>query len=366
MIKAEHNPINEPDSITKKCASLLSAWFAASARDLPWRGEKDPYRILVSEVMLQQTQVSSCIPFYNRFVHEFPTLERLAESPVEKVLAIWQGLGYYSRARNLHKAAREAVIRFQGVLPDSEMQLKTLPGIGDYTAAAVCAIAFNKPSAMVDANIRRVLGRMYALAAEGHGQERKISSRCLALSRSGRPMIVNQALMELGATVCTARNPACGACPVAPFCEAYRRGEYVWYGSSPRRMQKTPKTETCVVATMDGRVLLARPADNRWRGLWEFPRVSFEGEPDAVEASRLFTGIFGIIPAETQYLGLLKHTVTRFDISLRIFRTSIEQCPENPLREILVAEIRDLESIPLPSPMRKVARAFLMPLGLFP
>lgn len=319
----------------------------------------------MSEMMLQQTQVASCISYYNRFIREFPTVQKLAESPLEKVLELWQGLGYYSRARNLHEAAREVVERFQGVLPDSEETLKTLPGIGDYTAAAIRALAYNKPSAMVDANIRRVLGRMYALETTGHGQEQEIANRCLALSRIGRPRIVNQALMELGATVCLPRNPACGDCPVVTFCEAFSRGEFVWYGSAPRQIKKTAKTETCVVATLDASFLLARPADGRWRGLWEFPRVSLEGEPEAEEISQLFTGIFGLAPEKVHFAGQIRHTVTRFDISLRIFRGKIDRLPDNPLREILTANLKDLECIPMPSPMRKIARGLLNEDGLF-
>ncbi|HSG04908.1 MAG TPA: A/G-specific adenine glycosylase, partial [Nitrospiria bacterium] len=194
----------------------LLAWYRKSRRDLPWRRTRDPYHILVSEIMLQQTQVDTVIPYYHRFLKAFPTVSKLSRAPERKVLKLWEGLGYYSRARNLHRAAKEVHSGFEGKVPDTLEKLESLPGIGRYTAGAVASIAFDRRTPIVDGNVKRVLCRLFAI--EDDPAATSVKNRLWELAESlvpGKsPGDFNQALMEFGATLCRPRNPSCGECPV--------------------------------------------------------------------------------------------------------------------------------------------------------
>jgi A/G-specific adenine glycosylase len=200
-------------------AALLH-WFAASARDLPWRRTKDPYAIWISEIMLQQTRVPTAVPYYERFLHRFPTVEQLARARLDTVIKLWEGLGYYSRARNLHQAAQEIVARFGGHLPASREELLTLPGIGRYTAGAIASIAFGRREPLVDGNVTRVLCRIFRL--KGSPKEVTLQKRIWAIAEKlvpeGHAGQFNQALMELGSEVCLPRRPRCDDCPVNRLC----------------------------------------------------------------------------------------------------------------------------------------------------
>jgi A/G-specific adenine glycosylase len=250
-------------------AALLSH-FDASRRDLPWRETSDPYAIWVSEVMLQQTRVDTVRPYYERWMERFPTAEALAGAELDDVLRYWQGLGYYGRARNLHRAARLVRERFAGALPRDLAELRELPGVGEYTAGAVASIAFGVPTPAVDGNVRRVLARLWGLEDPAAAEIRRLAA---ALVPADRPGDFNQALMELGATLCTPRAPDCGRCPLAARCRARALGEQErWPRSKARKPVPHETVETAVLRRRDGAVLLVRrPLNGFLGGLWEFP-----------------------------------------------------------------------------------------------
>lgn len=253
-------------------------------RDLPWRREKDPYRIWVSEVMLQQTRVETAIPYYRRWLERFPTLEALADADGEDVLAAWSGLGYYHRARNLHRAACVVRDRHGGDLPTEAAALRELPGIGPYTAGAVASIAFGRREAAIDGNARRVLARLFDLARPTRVE---LAGLAAALVPSDRPGDFNQALMDIGATICRPRRPSCGACPLSALCLARRRGT-VHERPEPRPGRTVPELQvgTAILISPEGRVLLARrPEDGLLGGMWEFPGAITGPRESPIEAA---------------------------------------------------------------------------------
>jgi len=243
----------------------LLPWFAAARRDLPWRKEpRDPYRVWVSEVMLQQTRVDVVAPYYQRFLARFPTLRALAAAPLDDVLALWSGLGYYARARNLHRAAQACA----GELPASAAQLRALPGFGPYTAAAVASLAFNEDVALVDGNVARVLARVFKLRGDARARAWTIAAGLLPRGRAAQ---FNEALMELGATVCTPRSPDCPTCPLGQICRG--KDDPTKYPTArPRPARTLLEWRALALTRKDGAVLLARRPDGAlFAGLWDLP-----------------------------------------------------------------------------------------------
>lgn len=252
----------------------LLSWYTRTRRDLPWRRTRDPYAIWISEAMLQQTRVETVIPYYERFLAAFPNVEGLASADLDDVLGHWAGLGYYRRARNLKRAAEQIVERYDGALPGEIDALRTLPGIGRYTAGAIASIAFDRPAPIVDGNVARVLSRVHAI--EGAASERPVQKRLWeeadALAQGPRPGDLNQALMELGARVCTPRSPRCVECPIRIHCKAHAEARVDELPHSAPG--KKPKKEQLVAALLlrRGRALaLRRPEAGRLGGLWELP-----------------------------------------------------------------------------------------------
>ncbi|HET7824214.1 MAG TPA: A/G-specific adenine glycosylase [Anaeromyxobacter sp.] len=271
---------------TRALRRRLLAWWDAGHRKLPWRYPQraaDPYRVWLAEVMLQQTRVSVVIPYYERFVARYPTLEALAAAREDDVLALWGGLGYYARGRNLAAAAREAVARYGG-LPASVERLRTLPGFGPYTAGAVASIAFAIPAPAVDGNAARVLARLAAVqgATSDAGFRARVGALAAELVDPDRPGDLNQALMELGATACAPRGPSCRRCPVAALCAARAAGTAAEI-PAPRRRPERPAMElACAVARRNGSILLARrPARGLFAGLWTPPSAELGPGDDA-------------------------------------------------------------------------------------
>jgi A/G-specific adenine glycosylase len=301
-------------------AVALLRHFDAHRRAMPWRETADPYRIWVSEIMLQQTRVDTVIPYWERWVERFPTVAELAEADLDEVLKHWEGLGYYSRARNLHRAARMVRERFDGILPRTPADLRTLPGVGEYTAGAVASIAYDVPVPAVDGNVRRVLCRLHDLEAPGAAELRDRAAR---LVPGDRPGDFNQALMELGATICTPRNPACHACPIAGACEARRLGVQM---DRPRPREQKPvpdrRVRTFVLARRDGALLLARrPEDGLLGGLWELPGEPLQpGIEPVVEAG---------VPAPGPTAGLtpVRHTFSHMRVTYRPEVLRVESGP---------------------------------------
>ena len=250
----------------------LLRWYDRARRDLPWRRTRDPYAIWIAETMLQQTQVTTVVPYYERFLTTFPTVQTLARAPLRKVLALWSGLGYYRRAEHLKKSAREIVGKYAGRLPQDYRELLSLPGIGDYTAGALMSIAFDKPYPALDGNARRVLSRIFS----AHN-ETELRHHAVALVPKSRPGYFNQGLMELGATICLPQAPRCDACPVARHCSAQSmrrqnlssllRGERV---KAPLRTRDV--VWPLAIVRNDGKILLRRRSTNGMlAGLWELP-----------------------------------------------------------------------------------------------
>jgi A/G-specific adenine glycosylase len=255
-------------------AAALLDWFAVHQRDLPWRRGKDPYRIWVSEVMLQQTRVETVIPYYERWFDQFPTLESLAEAPEEQVLKAWEGLGYYSRARNLHTAAKDVVARYGGVVPDNPVAVEALQGVGPYTVGAILSIAYNRAIPAVDGNVMRVFSRLFRIQDDiAHRETRKgmeeLAESLIPLGQAGN---FNQALMELGALICSPTSPKCDVCPVATFCQAREAGVQADLPVKAKARAPRPVDVVSAVIWHEGRVMLVkRPQDGLLGGLWEFP-----------------------------------------------------------------------------------------------
>jgi A/G-specific adenine glycosylase len=254
--------------------SQLLAWAETSLRDLPWRRERTPYRVWVSEIMLQQTRVETVIPYYQRWMSRFPTIGALAQADLGQALKCWEGLGYYARCRNLHRAAWIVVERHGGQLPERRGELLALPGIGPYTVGAILSLAFGQDAAVLDGNVRRVLSRLYAL--DDDPREAKTRQKLWALAESllppGKAGRFNEALMDLGATVCTPKGPRCANCPLNQVCQAYASGDAEGYPPPTRRAPTPHYHVTAAVIWRDGQVLIAqRPLDGLLGGLWEFP-----------------------------------------------------------------------------------------------
>ena len=323
--------------------AALLAWYESAARDLPWRGAgRTPWRVLVSEAMLQQTQVKTVLPYFARFVERFPTVESLAAADEEDVLRLWQGLGYYSRARNLQKAARAIVEQHGGEVPRTVEQLLNLPGVGRYTAGAVASIAFDVPAPILDGNVIRVLCRLDKIEADPRATatQRRLWDRAAEVVDPTRPGDFNSAMMELGATICTPRSPQCLICPVAEFCEARAAGVQDRI-PPPTKAVETPLVERDVyrIADADGRLLVERrPATGRWAGLWQFvTRPPLDPPPVETTPPR---------PA-----GEVRHGLSHRRYVFRVFDCETDAAAPPPLRFVTPGELADL---PMGRPQRRI------------
>lgn len=315
-------------------AEFLLAWYERSKRDLPWRRRgHDPYAVWVSEIMLQQTTVAAVIPFYERWMARFPTVESLAEAPLDDVLKHWAGLGYYARARNLHRGAQEVAVKHAGRVPSDPTTLLALPGIGRYTAGAILSIAFGQEAPILDANVIRVLSRVYAVA--GDPKTAKATQDALwtlaeALIPKGQAGEFNQAMMELGALVCSAAAPKCGSCPVEALCTARAEGDPTAFPQFAS-VKKWLEVEEVSVAVRDEqrRVLLVQrsPELSLWGGLWEMPRATQQdGESVAQCAARAVCEAVGLSVSALTPFGTIKHVVANRKITLHGFEAL---CPND-------------------------------------
>jgi A/G-specific adenine glycosylase len=301
----------------------LLAWYHPNRRDLPWRGETSPYRIWISEVMLQQTQVATVIPYYHRFLERFPTLADLAAAPLEDVLKRWEGLGYYARARNLHRAAREIVENYEGCFPETYADLRQLPGFGEYTAGAVASIAFGEAVPAIDGNVKRVLARLFALQEnlERGTAARRLREIATSLVDPVSPGDWTQALMELGATVCLPQTPKCLLCPLPDLCQARLLGLERSLPIKPAKKLLPHFDVAAAVIHHNGRVLIAqRPPDGMLGGLWEFPGGKQEAGETLPEClQREIREELGLEIAVDEPIVTIKHGSTHFKITLHAF-----------------------------------------------
>jgi len=308
---------------TAQLARRLTRWFEVNARDLPWRRRRTPYRVWLSEMMLQQTQVDTVVPYFRRFVARFPTLKSLADAPLDDVLKLWEGLGYYARARNLHRAARIVSRERKGRFPRTVDGLIRLPGVGRYTAGAIASLAFGADAPALDGNVIRVLCRLFAVERDPREPKTRDELQSLAesLLPKGRAASFNEALIELGAMVCTPRAPRCVACPVASLCEARRLGLPV------KRAKKTvPHFDvTAAVIRRAGRLLIARrPPDGLLGGLWEFPGGKREpGESLQACLKREIREELRLKIEVGDLVATVKHAYTHFRITLYAFECRV-------------------------------------------
>jgi A/G-specific adenine glycosylase len=321
----------------------LLVWFARDARPLPWRHTRDPYAIWISEIMLQQTQVKTVLPYWERWMRTLPNLVALAKAKPQTLHKLWEGLGYYTRVRNLQRAARLMVKQHGGRVPDDFDALLALPGIGRYTAGAICSIAFDQPQPILDGNVIRVLARLRGIA--GDPRERKPNARLWQLAEelvrraaetdariiaSPHALRVrhhlsrscsqfNQSLMELGALVCTPRQPRCGVCPIVKHCVALRQGRVHQLPGLSRRVHATPRRFVAFVAQSRGLFFVRqRPAGVVNAHLWEFPNL--ELSPDDSDLKRAACHALGVRPRTLEPLGTIKHSITRYRITLEAYR----------------------------------------------
>lgn len=305
----------------------LLTWFRKNARDLPWRRTKDPYAVWLSEIILQQTRVEQGLPYFQRFLKAFPTVHALASASPERVLKLWEGLGYYSRARNLHKTAKIVAREFGGVFPSTSKDLQALPGIGRYTAAAIASIAYGRRAAVLDGNVMRVLSRLFDVdACVDEGKVRALLWEMAEdLVPRASPGDFNQAIMELGARVCTPKSPQCACCPVRAYCTARVRGVQE---SRPLRKSRKPAPHHQMVAGVvhrDGKYLLVRrPENGLLGGLWEFPngRVR-KGETHRAALARVMRECLGASATVGERVATVGHAYSHFTITMNVYRCVI-------------------------------------------
>jgi A/G-specific adenine glycosylase len=352
-----------PDSFPEPAALL--AWFDRHRRVLPWRarsGERpDPYRVWLSEIMLQQTTVRAVVPFYVRFLQRWGDIRALAAAPLEDILKAWAGLGYYARARNLHACVRAVVERHGAEFPTSEAALRALPGIGDYTAAAIAAIAFDAPTSPVDGNIERVVARLFTVAAPLPGVKPELRRLARELFPRRRAGDFAQALMDLGATICTPKKPACAFCPLNESCGARARGDAETFPRrAPRREGALRRGAAFVARRMDGYVLVGtRPARGLLGGMTGVPTTEWSrdfDEKNALGAAPRFLSLKRKDKNKIHWCrraGVVRHVFTHFPLELAVYEAEIPPQTRAPkgLRWIAIA---DIAGEALPSLMRKV------------
>ena len=356
----------------------LLGWFRQYRRDLPWRRTKDPYRIWLSEIMLQQTRVAAVIPYYERFLERFPDVHALAAAPQEEVLRLWSGLGYYSRARNLQRAAQEIAAKHEGHFPRGEKDALALPGIGSYTAAAILSIAYGAKHAVLDGNVARVLARIFAVQGELRDAKRwqSLQESANALLDPQSPSDWNQAMMELGATLCTPQSPQCLLCPVTKFCQARKLG---LADSIPahRKKRATENITLAAAVLLDPRgrtLLLPPPTLSKGKRsheevsmlvskLWHFPTIAVQTDP----AGELQAHLREILPAamtkqplHLEPLPTARHAVTFRAITLRPFRIRVARLPRiSGAKTISLSDVTSPSSLAISNLTRKAARAAL-------
>jgi A/G-specific adenine glycosylase len=357
----------------------LLGWFREFRRDLPWRRTTDPYRIWLSEIMLQQTRVAAAIPYYERFLQRFPDVHALAAAPPEEVLRLWSGLGYYSRARNLQKAAQQIVAKHGGQFPTRLEDALALPGIGIYSAAAILSIAFGEKHAVLDGNVARVLARLGAIQGGLREPQRwqELQKTADRLLEPKSPGDWNQAMMELGATLCTPKSPQCLLCPVAQFCEGRRLGIAE---SLPEKRKKPATVEVTLAAAVfvdgNGQTLLLPPPKNTKEKapadhvptlvskMWHFPTLSLTGEPAGKLSAFLRKLMPGVQDRKWRFVsaGKVRHAVTYRAITVSPFLIGVKNLP--PLSGARPVPLCDISSLPVSNLTRKVARAALAAAGL--
>ena len=340
----------------KNFTQTILSWYDQGHRDLPWRRTQDPYRIWISEIMLQQTRAETVVSYYERFLARYPTVQDLASAPEEELLKAWEGLGYYSRARSLQKAAKEIVARYGGQLPADLEKLRALPGIGDYTAGAIASIAFGIPDAAVDGNVERVLCRWDAIKDEvgTPAVRRQIAARAQALVPPDRPGAFANAMMEMGATMCTPKNPKCLLCPVREGCMGFAQGIAQELPHKAKKKAQRVENRAVLLVFCDNRVLIVTRQEKLLGGLFVFPDVLEESDParlcQALEA-------LGIRAAYDEKLGHARHVFTHLIWEMDVHAVVADEMTQVPGGQWVSRQ--ELAALPLPTAV-KAARQWAM------
>lgn len=345
----------------KSLQARMLGWFAEHARELPWRQTHDLYAIWLSETMLQQTQVVTVIGYYQRFLQRFPTIRDLAAADENEVLRLWEGLGYYRRARQLHAAAKKILAEHHGVYPETFAEVLALPGIGRYTAGAILSIGRDARLPILEANTIRVLSRLFAYEGDVYSTtgQKALWHYAEELLPAQEVGLFNQSLMELGALVCTPREPACLLCPVSSLCPTRERGLQAKIPSPKKKTQYEEVTEAAVVIRRrDGALLVRRCQPNeRWAGLWDYPRVA---APEGSEVASAVAALIGAPVELGERISTLKHGVTRYRITLEVYRATsklkLSQTQHESMRWVTNAE---LEALPLSVTGRKISKLLM-------
>ncbi len=350
-----------PLATRRQIGRALLRWYKEHQRDLPWRKSGDPYAVWVSEIMLQQTRVESVREYYRRWMLAFPSLDLLAAASEQDVLRRWQGLGYYSRARNLHRAAQMVVAEWGGKLPKLPKELQRLPGIGPYSAGAIASIAFRQDVPIVDGNVVRVLCRLFALDTDPTRAPLKNTLWEIAESLivKGQAGAFNQALMELGALVCTPQKPRCSDCPLSRVCEAHRLNRTASLPALPKAAAVTRVRNIAVVATRRSRVLVVqRPQDaRRWPSMWEFPNMDVLTKTQIPSTINKLLAPLGLEIQDRKALMSFHHAVTRYRIEVEAFAATKISGKLRPRSAARWVHPDDLEELPMPAAQRRIARA---------
>jgi A/G-specific adenine glycosylase len=316
------------DKIKSLMNRQLLAWYKRNQRSLPWRETNDPYRIWISEIMLQQTQVDTVIPYYHRFLKAFPTVFALARAPLQNVLKAWENLGYYSRARNLHAAAKMIVEKFDGRIPDNWEEIKTLPGVGQYTAGAILSIAYGQVLPAVDGNVRRILCRLFAIRkpVDDTREQKQLQKIAASLIPAKHPGDFNQALMDLGATICNAKNPDCSRCPVACHCQA-RLHDLQNILPITRKAPAIPHRQAVAAAIRNSKgmlLIVQRPTTGLLASLWKLPGGFVNSDEDMENSLKSSVKEeLGISIRPGKHLTSVTHAYTHFRITLQAYKCNL-------------------------------------------
>ncbi|RYL88942.1 A/G-specific adenine glycosylase [Sporolactobacillus sp. THM7-4] len=335
----------------------LLKWFYEKKRDLPWRRTKNPYYIWISEVMLQQTQVDTVIPYYLKFIKRFPTVDSLAQAPEQSVLKYWEGLGYYSRARNLQQGVREVATRYDGNVPENKTDLLSIRGIGPYTAGAILSIAFDEPEPAVDGNVMRVISRIFLIDDDVAKvkTKKKFEQIVGELIAETDPSAFNQSLMELGAMICRPKHPKCGICPVKDYCKACDEGVQHEYPVKSRKAEpRQAEYAVILIEDADGRILIEqRPDKGLLAGMWQFPMIELTSNNDNKSIPKIFSGKYGWhVPLKKSRFSYT-HRFSHLIWNLLLYEGRLDHHAD-PGRRSRWADRSELNTYPFPVPHQKV------------
>jgi len=334
----------------------LSLWYEKHQRKLPWRESHDPYKIWISEVMLQQTTVSAVLAYYRKWLRLFPDVKSLSRAPLQKVLKAWQGLGYYQRAKNMHRAAQVLCDKFGGQIPSDYRELSNLPGFGPYTAAAVSSLAFDKPYPLIEANVRRLLMRLSGLHAEANPKNDRALLRFLEPFLPQKKIgLFNQALMEIGSQVCRPKNPLCLLCPLSEFCRAFKEGTQEIIPKPKKRIFRKVEAVVAIIQRKGKFLIQKRPPQGLLADLWEFPGGKRKQGETLEEALRREVKEELLAEAkEIKFLTRVKHAYTQFQVSLSAYECKLNGKPYLSRDRYRWVSLKGLRRYPLPSGSAKI------------